>query len=156
VVVSHAGVSRLLEGVREAVPFGESDVWTLFHSYAFDFSVWETWGALAYGGRLVVVPHWIARSPEGFRRLLLDEAVTVLSQTPAAFRQLVELDERRAGTGEWRLRAVVLGGEALHPASLEPWLRLHGDERPALVNMYGITETTVHVTWLRLDARAIR
>jgi amino acid adenylation domain-containing protein len=156
VVVSHACVSRLMEGAREGLAFGESDVWTLFHSFAFDFSVWETWGALAFGGRLVIVPHWIARTPEGFRRLLLEERVTVLSQTPSAFRQLIEADERMAGTGEWRLRAVVLGGEALDPAALEPWLRLHGDERPALVNMYGITETTVHVTWLRLDGRAIR
>ncbi|HXM58509.1 MAG TPA: amino acid adenylation domain-containing protein, partial [Candidatus Dormibacteraeota bacterium] len=155
VVVSHANVSRLLEGAQRVLPAGEGDVWTLFHSFAFDFSVWEAWGALTSGGRLVVVPRWVARSPERFRRLLLEEGVTVLSQTPSAFRQLVEADERMAG-GRWRLRLVVLGGEALDPAALEPWMRLHGIERPALVNLYGITETTVHVTWLRLDERTIR
>jgi amino acid adenylation domain-containing protein len=156
VVVSHANVSRLLEGARQVLPCVDTDVWTLFHSFAFDFSVWETWGALTSGGRLVMVPRWVARSPESFRRLLLDEGVTVLSQTPSAFRQLVEVDERMAGTGRWRLRLVVLGGEALGPAGLEPWMRMHGTERPALVNMYGITETTVHVTSLRLDERTIR
>jgi len=156
VVVTHANVGRLLEGARRVLPTGEADVWTLFHSFAFDFSVWEAWGALTSGGRLVVVPRWVARSPEAFRGLLLDERVTVLSQTPSAFRQLVEADERLAGTGRWRLRLVVLGGEALDPAALEPWARQHGTERPALVNMYGITETTVHVTWLRMDERTIR
>jgi non-ribosomal peptide synthetase component F len=68
------------------------DVWTLFHSIAFDFSVWELWGALLYGGRLVVVPYWVSRSPEAFRLLLIEEGVTVLNQTPSAFRQLVEVD----------------------------------------------------------------
>ncbi|HEV2846639.1 MAG TPA: condensation domain-containing protein, partial [Thermoanaerobaculia bacterium] len=128
---------------RSLVPrFGAKDVWTLFHSYAFDFSVWEIWGALLYGGRLVVVPYWVSRSPEAFYELLRDERVTVLNQTPSAFRQLIQAEE-----GDLALRYVIFGGEALEPAGLAPWFERHGDERPRLINMYGITETTVHVTY---------
>jgi amino acid adenylation domain-containing protein len=129
--------------------FGESDVWTLFHSYAFDFSVWEIWGALLYGGRVVVVPHLVSRSPEAFYKLLADEGVTVLNQTPSAFRSLVNLDIP-AGAPALALRYVIFGGEALDPAMLRPWIERHGDAHPQLINMYGITETTVHVTWRRI------
>ncbi len=149
VVVPHAAVDRLLAATEPWFGFGPSDVWTLFHSYAFDFSVWEMWGALAYGGRLVVVPYWVTRSPEAFHRLLADEGVTVLSQTPSAFRQLLWAEEAAdpAVAARLALRYVVFGGEALELAALAPWLDRHGDERPLLVNMYGITETTVHVTY---------
>ncbi|HSU13572.1 condensation domain-containing protein, partial [Longimicrobium sp.] len=124
------------------------------HSCAFDFSVWEIWGALLYGGRLVVVPFLTTRSPEDFHRLLVDEGVTMLSQTPSAFRQLVRADlESGVDPSALRLRCVVFGGEALDPQSLGPWMERHGDERPRLVNMYGITETTVHVTY-RVITRA--
>ena len=125
-------------------------MWTLFHSYAFDFSVWEIWGALLYGGRLVVVPFEVSRSPEDFYALLQDERVTVLNQTPSAFRQLMRVDEEAAARGEMRplaLRNVVFGGEALDPASLRGWVSRRGVDAPRLVNMYGITETTVHVTY---------
>ncbi len=147
VVVTHANVLRLFAATEAWFGFGAEDVWTLFHSYAFDFSVWEIWGALLHGGRLVVVPFAVSRDPGAFRALLAREGVTVLSQTPSAFRQLVEAD-RLAGAadGELALRTVVFGGEALEPAMLRPWVERHGDERPRLVNMYGITETTVHVT----------
>ncbi len=124
-------------------------MWTLFHSYAFDFSVWEIWGALLYGGRLVVVPFQVSRSPEEFYALLEAERVTVLNQTPSAFRQLMRADEEAAARGEMRelaLRHVVFGGEALEPATLRGWVERRGDDWPALVNRYGITETTVHVT----------
>ncbi|HEX8695423.1 MAG TPA: non-ribosomal peptide synthase/polyketide synthase, partial [Longimicrobium sp.] len=151
VLVTHANVARLFEATDAWFGFGESDVWTLFHSYAFDFSVWEIWGALLYGGRLVVVPFEVSRSPEEFRALLARERVTVLSQTPSAFRQLIEAD-RAAGdaAGPLALEWVVFGGEALSLEALRPWIARHGDERPRLVNMYGITETTVHVTWRRI------
>ncbi|HSF38680.1 MAG TPA: amino acid adenylation domain-containing protein [Thermoanaerobaculia bacterium] len=149
VVVSHAHVDRLFTATEPWFGFGPEDVWTLFHSYAFDFSVWELWGALLHGGRLVVVPWWVSRSPEDFYRLLEEERVTVLNQTPPAFLQLLWAEEAVLGGAPPRLalRWVIFGGEALEPASLAPWFDRHGDERPTLVNMYGITETTVHVTF---------
>ncbi|MFD1832209.1 amino acid adenylation domain-containing protein [Streptomyces desertarenae] len=153
VVVSHANVSRLLDACRSAVDFGRDDVWTLFHSSAFDFSVWEMWGALAHGGRLVVVPHDVARSPGDLLELLGRERVTVLSQTPSAFLQLLRAETERGVPAEATaaLRYVVFGGEALDTAQLAPWRG-----RPVrLVNMYGITETTVHVTHLELDDAAL-
>ncbi|HEV7516262.1 MAG TPA: amino acid adenylation domain-containing protein, partial [Thermoanaerobaculia bacterium] len=158
VMVTHANASRLLAATRDWLAAGPTDVWTLFHSYAFDFSVWELWGALAYGGRLVMVPYWVSRSPADFHRLLVDEGVTVLNQTPSAFRQLVAAD-RETAAAERRglaLRLVIFGGEALDPAALEPWFELHGEDRPWLVNMYGITETTVHVTHRRLRRDDLR
>ena len=126
-------------------------MWTLFHSVCFDFSVWELWGPLAYGGRLVVVPYWVSREPEAFYELLKEEGVTVLNQTPSAFRQLMKVDE--AVGAELALRVVIFGGEALEMSTLRGWFERHGDERPRLVNMYGITETTVHVTYRELRAR---
>ncbi|HEX8558455.1 MAG TPA: amino acid adenylation domain-containing protein [Pyrinomonadaceae bacterium] len=158
VQVTHANVSRLLSGTQAWFDFGPRDVWTLFHSYAFDFSVWELWGALAYGGRLVVVPYLLSRAPEAFYELLAAEKVTVLNQTPSAFRQLMHAEESAGGgAAGLSLRLVIFGGEALEVSALEPWFARRGDERPQLVNMYGITETTVHVTYRRLlrgDARA--
>ena len=137
---------RLFEATDAWFGFDESDVWTLFHSYAFDFSVWEMWGALLHGGRLVVVPYWVSRSPEEFRELVASEGVTVLNQTPTAFRQFlaadVEADAPLSG-----LRYVIFGGEALELSMLRPWFERYGEARPRLINMYGITETTVHVTY---------
>ena len=150
VVVTHASVLRLFDSTEAWFGFGPGDVWTLFHSYAFDFSVWEIWGALLYGGRVVVVPFLTSRDPAAFRALLAREGVTVLSQTPSAFRQLVQADQ--SARGELALRWVVFGGEALEPRALKPWFHRHGDARPRLVNMYGITETTVHVTFRPLSA----
>ena len=147
VLISHHNVSRLFDATEGWYAFGEDDVWTLFHSYAFDFSVWELWGALLYGGRLVVVPYWVSRSPEAFRELLLRERVTVLNQTPSAFRQLIQADVESGPPVKTDLRYVIFGGEALELPSLRPWFDRHGDELPKLVNMYGITETTVHVTY---------
>ncbi len=147
VVVSHANVSHLMASTQSWYNFGPTDVWTLFHSFAFDFSVWEIWGALTFGGRLIVVPYWVSRSPEAFRDLLHTERVTVLNQTPSAFRQLARVDEASAESEDLALRLVIFGGEALELESLRAWFDRHGDEMPRLVNMYGITETTVHVTY---------
>jgi len=148
VVVTHANVLRLFSATEPVFGFGADDVWTLFHSFAFDFSVWEIWGALLYGGRLVVVPFEVSRDPAAFRALLAREGVTVLSQTPSAFRQLAAADEEAGVDSDsaLALRWVVFGGEALEPRTLAPWFARHGHARPRLVNMYGITETTVHVT----------
>ncbi|MFD1148976.1 amino acid adenylation domain-containing protein [Saccharothrix hoggarensis] len=140
VVVPHSNVVRLFTETDHWFGFGPDDVWTLFHSYAFDFSIWELWGPLLHGGRLVVVPHEVTRSPRDFARLLADEGVTVLNQTPSAFYALL------TEAPDLNVRYVVFGGEALDLAKLDAW-RGSG----ALINMYGITETTVHVTWTHAD-----
>jgi amino acid adenylation domain-containing protein len=150
VLVSHHNVLRLLTATEHWFEFSSDDVWTLFHSYGFDFSVWEIWGALFYGGRIVVVPYWVSRTPETFYRLLSAENVTVLNQTPSAFRQLIAAEESAHDILPLSLRYVVFGGEALDLTSLRPWVKRHGDEQPQLINMYGITETTVHVTYRRI------
>jgi amino acid adenylation domain-containing protein len=147
-LLCHRNASRLLNATQEWFHFDSKDIWTLFHSYAFDFSVWEMFGALCTGGRLIVVPYWVSRSPEEFLMLLRDQRVTILNQTPSAFGQLIQAVEQDTNKGEGLfLRYVIFGGEALEPEMLKPWLARFGDERPRLVNMYGITETTVHVTY---------
>jgi amino acid adenylation domain-containing protein len=146
VLVTHRNVARLLSATHDWYKFDERDVWTLFHSYAFDFSVWEIWGALLYGGRVVVVPFQVSRSPREFYDLLADEGVTILNQTPAAFYNLIDVEEN-GHVRPLALREVIFGGEALNFKALRPWFARHGDTKPRLVNMYGITETTVHVTY---------
>ncbi|HEY0022711.1 MAG TPA: amino acid adenylation domain-containing protein [Longimicrobium sp.] len=144
-LIEHRNVARLFSATDAWFGFGPDDVWTLFHSYAFDFSVWELWGALLHGGRVIVVPFDVSRDPEAFHALVQREGVTVLNQTPSAFRQFIRADGQRGG--ELALRVVVFGGEALEPASLREWVERRGIDTPRLVNMYGITETTVHVTY---------
>ncbi|MEH6845611.1 non-ribosomal peptide synthetase [Bacillus thuringiensis] len=147
VMIEHHNVIRLFKSTDCWYQFNEKDTWTLFHSYAFDFSVWEIWGALLYGGKLVVVPYWISRSPKDFYQLLVEEEVTVLNQTPSAFRQLIRVCEQEDKNKNLQLRYVIFGGEALEPTSLLPWFQRYGEKNPQLINMYGITETTVHVTY---------
>jgi amino acid adenylation domain-containing protein len=149
-LITHYNVVRLFQATWNWYKFDDHDVWTMFHSYAFDFSVWEIWGALFYGGRVVIVPYLVSRSPEAFYRLLHEEGVTVLNQTPSAFRQLIQAEES-VGVQDLALRYVIFGGEALEMQSLKPWYERHGDKKPLLVNMYGITETTVHVTYRPLS-----
>ncbi len=147
VAVSHANVLALLANSYAGFGFGPTDVWTMFHSPAFDFSVWEMWGPLTTGGRIVVVDHLVARSPREFRALLVRERVTVLNQTPTAFGQLVEVEDDPA---ELALRLLIFGGEALEVDGVRGWLRRHPDIRA--INMFGITETTVHATWAEVDS----
>ncbi|QBR31299.1 MULTISPECIES: non-ribosomal peptide synthase/polyketide synthase [Pseudomonas] len=147
-LLAHRNVLRLFEATDAWFDFGATDVWSLFHSYAFDFSVWEIFGALLYGGKLLVVPYEVSRSPEDFFALLCREGITVLNQTPSAFKQLMQVacaPEHAAQA--LALRYVVFGGEALEVKSLRPWFERFGDQAPQLINMYGITETTVHVTY---------
>ncbi|MEB3358050.1 MAG: amino acid adenylation domain-containing protein [Synechococcales bacterium] len=150
VMVSHQNVVRLFKTTEPLYHFNHQDCWTLFHSYAFDFSVWELWGALGYGGRLVIVPYWVSRSSQEFYDLLIEQQVTVLNQTPSAFSQLIQVDASHPADA-LTLRYVIFGGEALAVESLRPWFEKHGDQHPQLVNMYGITETTVHVTYRPLN-----
>ncbi|WP_165612262.1 AMP-binding protein, partial [Mycolicibacterium setense] len=128
-------------------------VWAQCHSLAFDFSVWEIFGALLHGGRLVVVPESVTRSAEELHALLIAERVGVLSQTPSAFYalQAADMDQTECSRRQLALEVVVFGGEALEPSRLAPWL----DRRPVsprLINMYGITETTVHASLREITA----
>ncbi|WP_438826902.1 non-ribosomal peptide synthase/polyketide synthase [Pseudomonas syringae] len=150
VQVEHRNVARLFSATDAWFDFNANDVWALFHSFAFDFSVWEIWGALVHGAQLLIVPQLVSRSPQECYALLCDAGVTVLSQTPSAFRQLI------AAQGESQqshsLRQVIFGGEALDTAMLKPWYARQANAGTQLVNMYGITETTVHVTYYPLLA----
>ncbi|OBK81100.1 non-ribosomal peptide synthetase [Mycobacterium sp. 1164985.4] len=174
VAVAHRNVTRLLQTLDAQVPSG--GVWSQCHSLAFDFSVWEVFGALLGGGRLVVVPDEVVRSPEELYSLLIAEKVTVLSQTPSAFYALQTADAQhnwqdvatawehqvtrwlgfgenptQESGGELALQRVVFGGEALQPPRLDTWLDNHPGI-PFLINMYGITETTVHASYRRIVA----
>jgi amino acid adenylation domain-containing protein len=149
--VTQHNVARLFRVCEPLYGFGPDDVWSLFHSIAFDFSVWELWGALLYGGRLVVVPESTAKATDAFHALVVREEVTVLNQTPSAFRAF-DMADAAAGRPASRLRLVIFGGEALDPRTLRSWFEAHGDAEPRLVNMYGITETTVHVTYRPMRA----
>ncbi|OIN52090.1 non-ribosomal peptide synthetase, partial [Pseudomonas costantinii] len=148
-LLPHSNILRLFAATDAWFGFGERDVWSLFHSYAFDFSVWEVFGALLHGGELLIVPYDVSRSPQDFLELLCDSGVTVLNQTPSAFKQLMHVacTDSRSNA----LRHVVFGGEALDVKSLRPWFERFGDSAPQLINMYGITETTVHVTYRPLS-----
>jgi len=151
VLVTHHNVVRLFQETHAWFQFDEKDVWTFFHSAAFDFSVWEIWGALLFGGTLVIVPYLVSRSPEMFYDLLDRERVTVLNQTPSAFRQLMRAEQSSVQPKPLNLRYVIFGGEMLEMQCLKPWFDRHGDQTPQLINMYGITETTVHVTYRPLS-----
>ncbi|AWK15520.1 hypothetical protein CCS41_13905 (plasmid) [Candidatus Fukatsuia symbiotica] len=156
VEISHTNVARLFSSCDHLFDFDSKDVWTFFHSYAFDFSVWEIWGALVHGASLVIVPPELARTPDVFYELLCECKVTVLSQTPSAFRQLMAAEEAQPREADLALRYLVFGGEALNIGGLAPWMDRHGDDAPVLVNMYGITETTVHVTLRRIAYADLR
>ncbi|MFF7586079.1 amino acid adenylation domain-containing protein [Kitasatospora purpeofusca] len=153
VVVPHRNVLALLRATAEDLALGPDDTWTLFHSAAFDFSVWEIWGCLLTGGRLVVVPYWTTRDTEEFYDLLAEQGVTVLNQTPSAFAQLVRTDRRVRR--ELALRLVVFGGEPLDVRMLAPWFARHPASGCRVVNMFGITETTVHVTAQTVTPREV-
>jgi iturin family lipopeptide synthetase A len=149
VMVEHRNVVRLLFNNKFQFDFNERDVWTMFHSHCFDFSVWEIYGALLYGGKVIIIPKMVSRDPVRFLQLLQDSAVTVLNQTPSAFYNLVQ--ERTPL--DLKLRYVIFGGEALKPAKLKEWYTTYPATR--LINMFGITETTVHVTFKEIGSYEI-
>ena len=150
VMIEHRQVARLFSATHHWFGFNPHDVWALFHSFAFDFSVWEIWGALMHGGQLLIVPQLVSRSPDECYALLCDAQVSILNQTPSAFRQLIASQGNSAQSHS--LRQVIFGGEALEPGMLKPWYARAVNAGTQLVNMYGITETTVHVTYRALEA----
>ena len=147
VIIEHRNVVRLFKTDAPLFDFGVTDVWTMFHSFCFDFSVWEMYGALLFGGRLVIIPKAVAKDARLFGELLYNQGVTVLNQTPSAF---YALQEQVVGkVDSLAVRYVIFGGEALNPGKLKRWANAYPDCQ--LINMYGITETTVHVTYLALS-----
>ncbi|MBJ7536591.1 amino acid adenylation domain-containing protein [Marinomonas transparens] len=155
VMVGHSQVISLLDAVTPMLANDHNDVWTLFHSFAFDFSVWEIWGALTTGARLCIVAQESTWSADAFLALLKQEQVTILNQTPSAFYALTAaVNDAHTKTGARQtlsLRSVIFGGEALNLNKLNAWWKHYPEGAPRLINMYGITETTVHVTWLELS-----
>ncbi|OIN53858.1 non-ribosomal peptide synthetase [Pseudomonas costantinii] len=150
VMIEHRQVARLFTATQHWFGFNSNDVWALFHSFAFDFSVWEIWGALMHGGQLLIVPQLVSRSPQECYALLCEAEVSILNQTPSAFRQLIAAQGQSPQAHS--LRQVIFGGEALEPGMLKPWYVRAINAGTQLVNMYGITETTVHVTYRALEA----
>ncbi|MCG5104728.1 non-ribosomal peptide synthetase [Oceanobacillus alkalisoli] len=152
VMISHENVVQLMMHQPHPFTITNQDVWTMFHSYSFDFSVWEMYGAFLYGGKLVIIPEEATVDPAGFIELLVNKKVTVLSQTPSAFYNLMREDQT-GGSKDYQLRYVVFGGEALKPIKLKAWKQKYPNIE--LINMYGITETTVHVTYKQLTMEDI-
>ncbi|MCK4259968.1 MAG: amino acid adenylation domain-containing protein, partial [Halanaerobiales bacterium] len=148
VMIEHRNVVRLLFNDKCLFDFDSQDIWTMFHSYCFDFSVWEMYGALLYGGKLVVIPKMIARNPSQYLELLKEKSVTILNQTPSAFYNLIN-EELQHQDSKLGLRYVIFGGEALNPLKLKDWKAKYPSTK--LINMYGITETTVHATYKEIS-----
>ncbi|TDD94832.1 non-ribosomal peptide synthetase [Actinomadura rubrisoli] len=153
VAVTHRNVVRLITTAQEHYAFEDTDVFSMTHSYAFDVSVFEMWGALLNGGAVLVVPPDVTRMPDELLDELIEHEVTVLSQTPTAFRALLTAGDLDRKLKQVALRAVVFAGERLEFSDLAPWVERRGLGRTAMVNMYGITETTVHTTYHRLSKR---
>jgi amino acid adenylation domain-containing protein/non-ribosomal peptide synthase protein (TIGR01720 family) len=151
-LLEHKNVVRLFFTDKPLFDFNEDDVWTMFHSYSFDFSVWEIYGALLYGGKLVVVSKELAQNTPGFVELIYNESVTILNQTPLAFYNFIDC-EKVCPKRDLKLRYIIFGGEALNPAMLSSWHNKYPDAK--LINMYGITETTVHVTYKEIGKKEI-
>ncbi|RBL90505.1 non-ribosomal peptide synthetase [Chitinophaga flava] len=151
-LITHRNVVRLFKNDSELFDFNQDDVWTMFHSYCFDFSVWEMYGALFYGGKLVIVPTAATKDPAAFTTLLKHTGTTICNQTPSSFYNIAEhiLENEELPLN---LRYVIFGGEALSPGRLAGWHQQYPDVR--LVNMYGITETTVHVTYKEITENEI-
>ncbi|MGQ6623678.1 amino acid adenylation domain-containing protein [Serratia sp. IR-2025] len=151
VMVEHRQVARLFSATNAWFNFSAADKWCLFHSFAFDFSVWEIWGAWLYGGQLFIVPQEIARSAPDFYHFVCRSGITVLNQTPSAFKAFIQAQAH--SEARHQLREIVFGGEMLKPSDLAPWFARPENRQTRLVNMYGITETTVHVTYRPLSAQ---
>lgn len=150
----HSNVARLLSTTTRYYKFGDKEVWTMFHSYIFDFSVWEMWGALIFGSRLLIPLHQKPINLNIFWNLCHKEQVTILNQTPVIFYEIINI----ATSNKYRLshlKYIIFGGESLNTLLLKPWFELYSNNYPLLINMYGITETTVHATYKRITSQDI-
>ena len=130
VAVTHRGVTQLLASLDAGLP--AAGVWSLCHSLAFDVSVWEIFGALLGGGRLVVVPESVVTSPPDLHEVLVAEQVSVLTQTPSAMAMLSAEGLESA--------ALVMVGEACPAEVVDRWA-----PGRVMINAYGPTETTMCV-----------
>jgi amino acid adenylation domain-containing protein len=152
--VSHRNLVRLFVNDRNLFDFGPSDVWVMAHSYCFDFSVWEMYGALLFGGKLIIADRIHVRNIAAFVSMVNQHRVTVLNQTPGAFYKFIdaafELHEKNLN-----LRYIIFGGDKLDPSKLGKWIKIYPADHVSLINMYGITETTIHVTYHRLTDEEI-
>jgi amino acid adenylation domain-containing protein len=153
VMIENRNVVQLFFSDNNLFDFNENDTWSMFHHYGFDFSVWEMYGALLFGGQLVIVSKHIAQSAGDFLDLLETHQVTVLNQTPSAFYNLISHEEKH-GLKKLSLRCLIFGGEALQPSKLSSWKKLYPEVK--LINMYGITETTVHVTYKEMGDEELK
>jgi glycopeptidolipid biosynthesis protein len=131
VAITHNNLTQVLETLHADLPSGPGQVWSQWHSLVFDVSVWEIFGALLRGGRLVVVPESVAGSPDDLHDLLVAEQVTVLYQTPSAVGMLSP--EGLEGT------ALVVAGEACSAEVVDRWA-----PGRVMLNAYGPTETTIY------------
>ncbi len=147
-MLCHRNVVRLFKNDKCLFDFNENDVWVMFHSVAFDFSVWEMYGALLFGGKLVLISDETAQDPKLFLNLIRSEHVTVLNQTPTYFYKLLKAELDRTDNNV-SIRYIIFGGEALKPNLIKGWYLKYPETK--LINMYGITETTVHVTFRELS-----
>ncbi|KAF8946543.1 hypothetical protein BGZ46_005767, partial [Entomortierella lignicola] len=145
VMVEHRQVTRLFDATADWYQFSSSDTWMMTHSFSFDVSVWELWGAVCHGGKLIVPSHLTIKSPEDLYYLICEQGVTILNMTPSAFRPLIRCQAEIKQCDQ--LRYIILAGEALEPASLQPWYASRPEEPPKIINMYGTTETTVHASY---------
>ncbi len=152
VMVEHRNIVRLFFNDEVPFTFQSDDVWTMFHSHSFDFSVWEIFGALLFGGKLIIIPKMVARDTQAYHHILKQEKVSILNQTPSAFYNLIQAELSGPET-ELSLRHVIFGGEALVPGRLKDWRLRYPDVK--LVNMYGITEVAVHVTYKEITEKEI-
>ncbi|ORA08534.1 hypothetical protein BST12_28315, partial [Mycobacterium angelicum] len=151
VAITQRNVVALFAGLKQECQFAATDVWAWCHSPAFDVSVWEMWGALLHGARVVAVPWTTVRSPRALWELIIRERVTVLSQTPSAFYELMRAErESTCSAADSALRLVVFAGERLRTSRLQGWYPGDRTQLPTLINMYGITEGTVHTTRRKL------
>jgi amino acid adenylation domain-containing protein len=141
--VNHYNLINLFQGTQTLFQFSKEDRWILAHSYGFDFSTWEIWGALLNENYLYIPDRSDVQDTFKFHELLVSKNITVLNQTPKSFYNLMLVDD--SGTALNNIRYVLFGGDKLYSKNVESWCKKY--PKTQLVNMYGITETTVHVTY---------